>query len=246
MVRKILLTICLLVSFCFISVSVKADDSSNLKDTPYFNCNSDIIYKSTTGTLTISEIKDLVLNYAEYDNTLELSIELLKDTYTGNGNKIGEYDICYNLYYSNEEYTQSTIVNLKIKVVESFPGDYYFNGWLYTRQALSKEQLLKTLQTCDVIPNVDLNIVFTSEYFDLSDEDKLNQGIYYGSYSYSSTTGYSADGTFKLNILESLNSDISYTAPGVDYGLLIGIITCFLIVGIIAFILFLIKRKIVK
>lgn len=243
MVKKIFLTFVLLLCFSFFTSHVNADETTTYDETPYFNCSSSTIYKSSTGILTLSEVKDLVLTYITYDDTLSLSIEMIKDTYTGNGATPGEYDIYYKIYYSNEGYTNYSTVSLKVKVIDSFAGDYYFNNWLYTRQALSKEQLLKTLQACGEIPNVDLNIVFTSQYFELTDEEKLNKGIYYGSYSYSSTTGYSADGTFKISVLDGLNSDIIYTAPAVNYGLIIGIISSVLILGIVIFIVILMKRK---
>ena len=241
MIKKIFLTFILLLSFCILPIHAYADENTNNYETPTFSANETIIYKSSSGTLTLSEIKDLVIKYTDFNN-IEYSIELLKDTYTGNGTKLGEYDVTYSLKFIGDEYTQSTVVSLKVKVVEEFVADYYYNGWVYTRNALNKEQLLDTLQKCEVIPNVDLNISITSQYFDLTDEEKLNQGIYYGSYSYSSTTGYSADGVFRISILDSLNSDIEYTAP-VNYGLIIGIIVAVITVaaGVVIFILM--KRK---
>lgn len=241
MVKKIIFTLILLISFCFISTNVYADENTNNYESPYFTANETIIYKSKSGTLTLSEIKDLVIKYTDFNN-LAYEIELLKDTYTGNGTELGEYDVTYSLKYFGDNYTQSTIVSLKVKVVEEFVADYYFNGWVYTRNSLNRVQLLNTLQKCKVIPNVDLNIIFTSQYFDLTDDEKLNKGVYYGTYSYSSTTGYSADGVFRISVLDSLNSDINYVAP-VNYGLIIGIIIAVITVaaGIVIFILM--KRK---
>ncbi|MBE6131611.1 MAG: hypothetical protein E7183_07800 [Erysipelotrichaceae bacterium] len=241
MVKKLIFILILVLSFCFLSTHVYADENINNYDSPHFSANETVIYKSKTGTLTLSEIKDLVIKYTDFNN-IEFGIELLKDTYTGNGTELGEYDITYSLKYLGDNYTQSTIVSLKVKVVKEFAADYYFNGWIYTRNALNKEQLLNTLQKCEVIPNVDLNIIFTSQYFDLTDEEKLNKGVYYGSYSYSSTTGYSAEGVFRINILDGLNSDINYVKP-INYGLIIGIIVAVITIAAGVVIAIFMKRK---
>ena len=235
--KKLIFILSIFTFLLMFNISNLKADELTLKDLVY--TGSTEVYKSKDGILNNNIILDHIKESTIIDNKSLLTCNIQKDTFTGNGSELGDYELL--LLLSAEGYNNLPLT-LNIKVVDTFACDYFMNNTFYTSKRLTKVELLESMKAVNLCPNVNLNISFNSNYFEIDDEEIENYSIFICSYNYNSTTGYVDSGTFNIKQINQFSSDVIYTNNNDYIVIIISSIIVFGCIGAFFYLWYLMKK----
>lgn len=170
------------------------------------------IYKSLSGTLSSSEIIAMCKFVDDYDSTV--TVELLSDTFTDNGNKIGTYQVVIK---ASDSFNNAIEHTVNIEVVNTLPkGVTVFDRSLITTNEsnpLEYKDFDAIFKTIGVISNVlgsTYEATYKSDYFDFQEV----YGEHSFDYSIKESTGATCSGTLTIRSLKSPSSVGENPTPG--------------------------------
>ena len=180
------------------------------KDAPVFRneygqpINNITVHKSKDSVFLIKEVLNMITATDEVDGNLD--IQVVKDGYSGNGDKKGNYVITLgaidksgnqstftiNVYVTDSMPDKTLILDKRIIVVEN-------------SYKLSKEDVAKIMKVCSYYNNSTTSYIRVDDASYSANHD--TNGEYVVGYNISSTNGNYSEGSFIVRVVESRTTD---------------------------------------
>lgn len=187
------------------------------------------IVKGQNETLTTNDIlADLTAN-DNHDGNITDKIKIVKDNYAGNGNKIGEYTITFEV--SDSSFNKSTHI-VTVQVKDNIPPVFYVDNYFITVEQsinLTQQDFINLLTATGQI-NPTSTTTFSTIYDEYTGNEK-EIGMYAMTFKTKSTDGREDEISVVVNVTEANDDDSTIIEPEAETGLLLtiwGYITTFL------------------
>lgn len=201
-----------------------------------------VLTKPNTSILTVNEIKSQLTATDAKEGNKTAQITVFEDNYTGNGNKVGNYTITFQV--SDSKGNRATHV-VTISVQDNLPPVWYIQDGVSFKivppATLTRQQIINLL-----VATNQLNINATTQINFLVDEYQGNEktpGVYVVSIGYSDTAGNEGVHTLAITVLDDeqttpivVNPEPTITDKVINFvkspfGIVLGIVA---VIGIVA------------
>lgn len=166
-----------------------------------------VITKPSNSILAVSEIQAQLTAHDAIEGSKTGQITVLSDSYTGNGNVVGSYDVVFQVQDSKGNKSTHTVT---VNVVDNIAPIIYIKDGvsiiLKADEVLTREQIISILQVTGQVQNVTASTQFSF----LIDEYQGNEetpGVYMMSVRATSASGNQSVHNMMINVLEADTDD---------------------------------------
>lgn len=171
-----------------------------------------VLTKPNTSILTVNEIKAQLTATDAKEGNKTAQITVFEDNYTGNGNRVGNYTITFQV--SDSKGNRATHV-VTVSVQDNLPPVWYIQDGVSFKivppATLTRQQIINLL-----VATNQLNINATTQINFLVDEYQGNEktpGVYVVSIGYSDTAGNEGVHTLAITVLDDENTTPIVVTP---------------------------------
>ena len=157
-----------------------------------------IIWKNANSSLKVDDITSIVNNYCKTGTKDKYVLNLVKNEYEGNGDKAGNYIMTYQCLVGD----YVTNINLTIKVSNKLKVDYVYDNKMFSKNIVSREDIVYTCKTIGILPDVDLMYSIVSLHNETKADyysENAPKGAYNFLIQYESNAGNSGLVQFEVN-----------------------------------------------
>ncbi|CDR30199.1 Uncharacterised protein [Acholeplasma oculi] len=166
-----------------------------------------LITKPSNSILTVANIQSQLSAVDAIEGNKTAQITVQSDGFTGNGNRVGSYDIVFQVQDSKGNKSTHTV---RVNVVDNIAPIIYIKDnvsiVLKANEVLTREQIIQILQVTEQIQSVNQTTVFSFDIDEYSGNENT-VGLYMMSVRVSNVSGNESVHNMMINVVEGDSED---------------------------------------
>lgn len=177
-----------------------------------------LITKPSNSILTVANIQSQLSAVDAIEGNKTAQITVQSDGFTGNGNRVGSYDIVFQVQDSKGNKSTHTV---RVNVVDNIAPIIYIKDnvsiVLKANEVLTREQIIQILQVTEQIQSVNQTTVFSFDIDEYSGNENT-VGLYMMSVRVSNVSGNESVHNMMINVVEGdTEDDITVEEPHFEW-----------------------------